>query len=65
MRGALTRRVLDMLKKIASEKDDYQKFWGEFGQVFKEGFVEDHANKDKLAKRSRFATTHAGNDTPD
>jgi len=65
IRGALTRRVLDMLKKIASEKDDYQKFWGQFGQVLKEGFVEDHANKDKLAKLLRFATTHAGNDTQD
>ena len=63
MRGALTRRVLDMLKKIASDKDDYQKFWGEFGQVLKEGLVEDHGNKDKLAKLLRFATTHGGNDT--
>ena len=60
IRGALTRRVLDMLKKTASDKDDYQKFWGEFGQVLKEGFVEDHANKDKLAKLLRFATTHGG-----
>jgi len=65
MRGALTRRVLDMLKKVAGEKDDYQKFWGEFGQVLKEGLVEDHANKDKLAKLLRFATTHNGNDTQD
>jgi molecular chaperone HtpG len=65
MRSALTRRVLDMLKKIASEKDDYQKFWGEFGQVLKEGLVEDHGNIDKLAKLLRFATTHNGNDTQD
>ena len=65
MRGALTRRVLDMLKKIAADKDDYQKFWAEFGQVLKEGLVEDHANKDKLAKLLRFATTHSGNDTQD
>lgn len=65
MRGALTRRVLDMLKKIAGDKDIYQKFWGEFGQVLKEGLVEDHANKDKLAKLLRFATTHNGNDTQD
>lgn len=66
MRGALTRRVLDMLKKIAnSKKDDYLKFWREFGQVFKEGLVEDHANKEKLAKLLRFATTHKGNDTQD
>ena len=65
MRGALTRRVLDMLKKIASDKDDYQKFWGEFGQVLKEGLVEDHGNKDKLAKLLRFATTHGTNDAQD
>ena len=65
MRGALTRRVLDMLKKVASDKDDYQKFWGHFGQVLKEGIVEDHANKDKLAKLLRFSTTHSGNDAQD
>jgi molecular chaperone HtpG len=65
MRGALTRRVLDMLKKIAGDKDDYQKFWTEFGQVLKEGLVEDHSNKDKLAKLLRFATTHNESDTQD
>jgi len=65
MRGALTRRVLDMLKKITSEKDDYQRFWNEFGQVLKEGVVEDHANKDKLAKLLRFATTQSGSDKQD
>jgi molecular chaperone HtpG len=60
MRGALTRRVLDMLGKIASKSpEDYSKFWREFGQVLKEGVVEDHANKDKLAKLLRFATTHS------
>ena len=65
MRGALTRRVLDMLKKVAGDTEGYQKFWGEFGQVLKEGLVEDQANKDKLAKLLRFATTHNGNDTQD
>jgi len=63
MRSALTRRVLDMLKKIAADEDEYRQFWGEFGQVLKEGLVEDHANKDKLAKLLRFATTHNGNET--
>lgn len=61
MRGALTRRVIDMLTKMAGKSaDDYKKFWGEFGQVLKEGVVEDHANKDKLAKLLRFATSHTG-----
>lgn len=59
MRSALTRRALDMLGKLASkEADDYQEFWNDFGVVVKEGLVEDHANKDKIAKLLRFATTH-------
>ncbi|MEL7186509.1 MAG: molecular chaperone HtpG [Pseudomonadota bacterium] len=64
MRSALTRRVLDMLKKLA-DGDDYQKFWNEFGQVLKEGMVEDHSNKDKLVKLLRFATTHNDSDVQD
>jgi len=66
MRNALTRRVLDMLSKMATgSPDDYQKFWSAFGQVLKEGLVEDHKNKKNLAKLLRFATTHGGNDTQD
>ena len=64
MRSALTKRVLDMLGKLASG-DDYGTFWSEFGQVLKEGIVEDFANRDKLAKLLRFASTHAGNDAQD
>lgn len=66
MRSALTRRVLDVLDKMASgDPDNYKVFWGEFGQVLKEGVVEDHANKDKLAKLLRFASTENGNDSQD
>jgi len=64
MRGALTKRVLDMLAKLA-KGDDYGKFWSEFGQVLKEGVVEDFANKDKLTKLLRFASTHTGTDAQD
>ena len=64
MRSALTRRVLDMLAKLANKDgDDYATFWREFGQVLKEGMVEDHANRDKLAKLLRFATTHGDDAT--
>jgi molecular chaperone HtpG len=61
MRSALTRRVLDMLSKLAKDSpEEYQKFWNEFGPVVKEGVVEDHANRDKLSELLRFASTHAG-----
>ena len=66
MRGALTRRVLDLLARLSTNKaEDYQKFWSEFGQVLKEGLVEDQANKDKLAKLLRFATTTSAGDKQD
>ncbi|MBT8099991.1 MAG: molecular chaperone HtpG [Gammaproteobacteria bacterium] len=66
MRSALTRRVLDMLAKLAADGgDDYATFWNEFGQVLKEGVVEDPANKDKLTKLLRFATTDTDSDTQD
>jgi molecular chaperone HtpG len=64
IRSALTKRVLDMLGKLA-KGDDYTRFWKEFGQVLKEGVVEDFANKDKLAKLLRFATTQSGTDAQD
>ncbi len=66
MRGALTRRVLDMLDKMAAnEPEDYAKFWREFGQVIKEGVVEDRQNADKVAKVLRFASTHNDSDKQD
>ena len=64
MRSALTRRVLDMIEKLAGG-DDYATFWKEFGQVLKEGMIEDMANRDKLAKLLRFSTTHTGSDVQD
>jgi len=63
MRSALTKRVLDMLSKMASgETEKYSKFWKEFGQVLKEGPAEDFANREKIAKLLRFASTHADTD---
>ena len=59
MRSALTKRVLDMLAKLAkSEPEKYATFWKEFGQVMKEGPAEDFANREKIAKLLRFASTH-------
>jgi len=58
MRSALTKRVLDMLGKLAkSGAEDYPAFWKEFGQVLKEGPAEDFANKEKIARLLRFSTT--------
>jgi molecular chaperone HtpG len=63
MRAALTKRVLDLLAKLA--KDDaakYQKFWNEFGTVLKEGLAEDAGNRDRILPLLRFASTHQAGD---
>ncbi len=59
IRSALTKRVLDMLRKMA-KKDEakYGEFWKEFGQVLKEGAAEDTSNKEAISKLLRFATSH-------
>lgn len=59
MKSALTKRVLDMLDKLAKDKpEDYKNFWKQFGQVLKEGPAEDFANKEKIAGLLRFSSTH-------
>ena len=58
IRSALTRRVLDMLGKLAAdEPEKYRDFWTEFGRVLKEGPAEDPENREKIAALLRFAST--------
>lgn len=63
LRSALTKRVLQMLEKLA--KDDaekYAQFWQQFGLVMKEGPAEDYANREQIGKLLRFASTHNESD---
>ena len=71
IREGNTRRVLSMLEDLArrdqpapdaSEEDKadagkYARFYAEFGAVLKEGLGEDFANRDKLARLLRFASS--------
>ena len=58
IRNALTKRVLDMLAKMAEEDSEkYGAFWDEFGQVLKEGAGEDASNRDGLLNLMRFTST--------
>ncbi|MEN9330273.1 MAG: molecular chaperone HtpG [Pseudomonadota bacterium] len=73
IREGNTRRVLSMLEDLAKrdqpatdasdeDKQDagkYTRFYAEFGAVLKEGLGEDFANRDKIAKLLRFASTQS------
>lgn len=59
LKGALVKRVLDMLDKLAQDDPEkYAKFWTQFGNVLKEGPAEDFANRNRIAKLLRFSSTH-------
>lgn len=60
IKGALTKRVLDQLEKIArDEPEQYTTFWNAFGATLKEGVVEDGANRERVLKLLRFPTTRS------
>ena len=59
IRGGIVKRVLEILEKLSREdKEKYTKFWHAFGQVLKEGIIEDSSNRDRIAKLLRLSTTY-------
>lgn len=67
IRDGSTKRVLSMLEELAgaedaAQRDKYATFWGEFGQVLKEGVGEDFGNRERLAGLLRFASTASDSD---
>lgn len=63
IRSGSTKKVLGLLEDIAkNEPEKYLELWTEFGPVIKEGVIEDHANKERVAKLCRFASTHNSGD---
>lgn len=69
IREGCTKRVLAMIEDLAKQEKDeaaseedkgkFAKFYAEFGAVLKEGLGEDMANRDRLAKLLRFASTQS------
>jgi molecular chaperone HtpG len=65
IRNGLTKRILDMLSKIAKdEPEKYATFWKEFGNVIKEGVGQDYANRAALLSLLRFASTNEATNEP-
>ncbi len=59
IRAASVKKVLGVLEDLAkNEPEKYAIFWKEFGRVIKEGPVEDFANRERIAKLLRFASTY-------
>lgn len=58
IREGCTKRVLSMIEDLAAnEPEKFATFYAEFGAVLKEGLGEDFANRERLAKLLRFASS--------
>ena len=66
IKSGAVKKVLGMLEGLVkNEPEKYEKFWSQFGTVIKEGPIEDHSNKERVAKLLRFASTHTDTDKQD
>ncbi|GHO83336.1 molecular chaperone HtpG [Dictyobacter formicarum] len=64
IRSNATKKMLSLFTDLAKNSPEkYATFWAEFGRVIKEGLLEDHNNRDTLAKLLRFATSTSGSET--
>ena len=63
IRAASVKKILGLLESLArNEVEKYSQFWSTFGAVLKEGIAEDQANRERIAKLLRFASTHNSDD---
>jgi molecular chaperone HtpG len=66
MKAGCQKRIFNLLDQLAkNDPEKYQTFWKEFGEVIKEGVIEDFANRDRIAKLCRFHSTYSETDIQD
>jgi molecular chaperone HtpG len=59
IRTSLVKSVMDRLDDLArNNPDEYRKFYDQFGKTIKEGLVVDPANRERIAKLLRFASSY-------
>merc|ERR1711907_919560 len=58
----LVKKCLEMFAEISEKKDDYKKFYEQFGKCLKLGVHEDSTNRVKIAELLRYQTSKSGDE---
>ncbi|WP_373070132.1 molecular chaperone HtpG [Sulfurimonas sp.] len=59
IKNASVKKVLSELSKLKKDKEKYDKFYAEFGNVLKEGLYNDFANREKILELLQFNTLNS------
>merc|ERR1711976_859485 len=62
IRKNIVKKVLELIEEICEDKDNYKKFYEQFGKNIKLGIHEDSTNRKKLAGHLRFFTSASGDE---
>merc|ERR1711964_391020 len=59
----LVKKCMEMFNEISEKKDDYKKFYEQFGKNLKLGIHEDSTNRGKIADLLRYQTSKSGDES--
>merc|ERR1719432_531447 len=62
IRKNIVKKVMDQIEEICEDKDNFKKFYEQFGKNLKLGIHEDSTNRKKLAGYLTFYTSASGDD---
>jgi len=62
IRKNIVKKIMEVIEEICEDKDNYKKFYEQFGKNIKLGIHEDSTNRKKLAGFLRFATSASGDE---
>ena len=60
IRKNIVKKAMELFEELSADKDNYKKFYEQFGKNLKLGIHEDQANRAKMSELLRYSSTKSG-----